>query len=98
MSQGLGANFDAAQRAYDAQMPEDDDDPCAEECPTCDGEGIVKTDKPASDYPDGNNTETCPDCKGEGVKFNHNRLMRRGEAKDGTRFAKCTRCGKVVES
>jgi DnaJ-class molecular chaperone len=80
----LGKSFDRAQAAYDARSPEDDDrNPCERECSTCDGQGIIATK-------DGQ--APCPDCKGEGVTYAH-RWRFKGEAKDGTRFCRCYRCG-----
>ena len=84
----FGKSFDAAQAAYDNRSPEDDDaNPCASECSTCDGQGIIATK-------DGQ--APCPDCNGEGVRYAH-RWRSRGEAPDGTRFARCSRCGMEEE-
>ena len=87
MSQGLGASFDAAQRAYENRTPEDDDDPCAEECERCHGNGFLQR------LPGEENRKDCPVCGGASVIFHHAWRMIPGEAKDGTRFRKCTRCG-----
>ena len=79
-----GASFDLAQAAYDARMPDDDDaNPCASTCATCDGEGIIAV--LGGHLP-------CPECNGEGVTYKH-RWRFSGEAPDGTRFCRCFRCG-----
>jgi DNA-directed RNA polymerase subunit M/transcription elongation factor TFIIS len=55
---GLGADFDRAQRAYDAQMPPESDDL---QCPQCGGESGFYTDKGHRRGAHWYSAE-CPDC------------------------------------
>lgn len=80
----FGPSFDRAQRAYDNQMPPEDVS-CKEACDHCMGTGE-----------DGG--EWCDDCNGTGVVAHHKWKRLPGEAKDGTTFCRCVRCGAVEES
>ena len=75
-----------AQAKHDAKGPPEERS-CSEACPDCAGSGF---------QPDGE-TE-CLRCTGDGTIATHDWHLLRGEAKDGTRFSRCRRCGLEVES
>lgn len=78
-----------AQAAYDAQMPSDDLD-CVTPCPRCGGSGLQ--------YPGEEKGPSCEECDGRGEVGGHDWHRLPGEAKDGTRFKKCRKCGLEDES
>ena len=55
---GLGADFDKAQRAYDARMPDEDEPEI--ECPECGGPGKITKSSTKGKYYSWE--AECPDC------------------------------------
>lgn len=86
--------YQKAQRAYDAQMPPEDNGDCEEDCDNCDGTGEVKQSIPEGA---GIEKDSCPTCDGTGKVKRHHWKKLPGEGRDGERFARCTRCGKEDE-
>ena len=76
-----------AQRAYDNQLPPDEDN-CEAECPDCE-------DLPLSE--DGERPP-CERCGNSGVVERHHWRRLPGSAPDGTSFVVCRTCGKVEEA
>lgn len=61
---------------------------CEQTCPQCNGSGLV---------PEGEGLGDCPSCDGTGKVYLHQWQILAGQAKDGTQFAKCKKCGQVEE-
>jgi len=74
--------FRRAQAACDHQMPPED---AAERCESCDGSGV---------HPAGGK---CMMCGGNGWVCRHDWHKFPGEAKDGTKLARCRKCGLEIE-